>query len=291
MKPFAASEEISVWDVFICHASEDKESVASPLAYALSEAGLRVWYDEFALTLGDSLRQSIDRGLADSKFGIVVLSSNFFKKSWPQRELDGLTAKEVSSGKTILPIWHGVTREQVERFSPPLADKVAVSTSNGLDSVVSAVRQAVQPRRPPQGGETSRSKRELESRHNADLGSSDVGFNLVEFKDLVDFASSYNGLNLPGKTEAAQWAEEHLELFSRLDFEKFVELKDYALSYNGLNLPGKVEAAQWAEEHLELFSRLDFEKFVELKNYALSYNGLNLSSKVEAAEWALSKLC
>ena len=61
-----------MWDVFISHTWEDKESLAQPLAEALTEVGLKVWYDEYSLTLGDSLRRSIDRGLAESKYGIVI---------------------------------------------------------------------------------------------------------------------------------------------------------------------------------------------------------------------------
>ena len=67
------------WDVFISHATEDKEAIARPLADALRDGGLRVWYDEFSLTLGDSLRQSIDRGLARSLFGVVVVSPSFLR--------------------------------------------------------------------------------------------------------------------------------------------------------------------------------------------------------------------
>src|SRR5688572_17752547 len=125
-----------MWDVFISHAWEDKEIVARPLAKLLFQVGVKVWYDEFTLTIGDSLRGSIDQGLAQSRYGIVILSPHFFQKNWPQRELDGLVAKEVRSGKTILPVWHNVTREDIERFSPTLADKLGVSTSAGLEIVV-----------------------------------------------------------------------------------------------------------------------------------------------------------
>jgi hypothetical protein len=128
-----------LWDVFVCHASEDKEEFVKPLAGALREQNLRVWYDEFELKLGDSLRQSIDRGLRDSKFGIVVLSHAFFTKPWPQRELDGLTAREVDGKKVILPIWHNLTKEEVLKYSPMLAEKLAVSSSKGLDAVVQEI--------------------------------------------------------------------------------------------------------------------------------------------------------
>jgi len=132
-----------LWDVFICHASEDKEEFVKPLAGALRRQNVRVWYDEFELKLGDSLRQSIDRGLRDSTFGIVVLSHSFFSKPWPQRELDGLTAREINGKKVILPIWHNLTREEVSYYSPTLAGKLAVSSSKGLDTVVQEILKAL----------------------------------------------------------------------------------------------------------------------------------------------------
>src|SRR2546425_6532280 len=109
------------WDIFVCHASEDKDSFVRPLAEALACLGLHVWYDEFSLKVGDSLSASIDKGLAGSAFGIVVLSPAFIGKPWPEHELRGLVTRDVHEGNVILPIWHGVTLEDVVRFSPPLA--------------------------------------------------------------------------------------------------------------------------------------------------------------------------
>jgi hypothetical protein len=120
-----APDEIG-YDAFISHATEDKERLVKPLADALTKLRFRVWYDEFEMSIGDSLRQSIDRGLASSRFGIVVLSKAFFAKNWPQYELNGLLAREIDGQKVILPIWHRVTRAEVLRYSPPLADKVAL---------------------------------------------------------------------------------------------------------------------------------------------------------------------
>lgn len=79
------------WDVFVSHASEDKDFVRK-LVTALESAGLLVWFDEMMLQAGDSLRRSIDRGLSKSEYGVVVLSNNFFAKEWPKKELDGLIA-------------------------------------------------------------------------------------------------------------------------------------------------------------------------------------------------------
>lgn len=67
-----------LYDVFICHASEDKEDFVRPLAEALRQENVEVWYDEFTLRLGDSIRRSIDKGLKQSRFGLVVLSKGCF---------------------------------------------------------------------------------------------------------------------------------------------------------------------------------------------------------------------
>jgi TIR domain len=116
-------------DFFISHASEDKDEFVRPLVERLRELGLSVWYDEFQLRVGDSLRRSIDRGLSSSRYGVVVLSSAFFAKNWPQYELDGLVAKEIAGSKVVLPIWHKVTKDEVMSQSPSLADKVALNTA------------------------------------------------------------------------------------------------------------------------------------------------------------------
>lgn len=130
------------WDVFISHASEDKADVARPLAEMLKAKGLNVWYDEYSLQIGDSLRLSIDKGLRQSRYGIVILSPHFFEKQWPRSELDGLVSLE--SGKnTILPVWHNVTAEQVKQFSPMLAGRVGVSSDSGLDNLVAKIIKKV----------------------------------------------------------------------------------------------------------------------------------------------------
>lgn len=116
-------------DVFISHASEDKDEVVRPLAEALRAGGLDVWYDEFTLKIGDSLRRKIDEGLRNSRFGVVVLSQAFFGKGWPEYELDGLVSRSVSGEQVLLPVWHNVSKRQVMEYSSSLADKLARSTS------------------------------------------------------------------------------------------------------------------------------------------------------------------
>ena len=117
------------YDVFISHASEDKNDVVTPLADALRTRGLSVWYDDFELKIGDSLRRNIDRGISSSRFGIVVLSKAFFGKGWPNYELDGLVTKSIDGDQVLLPIWHNITKDEVISYSPSLADKLARNTT------------------------------------------------------------------------------------------------------------------------------------------------------------------
>lgn len=128
--PEVEALDARTFDVFISHASEDKDDVVRPLALALRGSGLSVWYDEFELKIGDSLRRKIDRGLGASRFGIVVLSRAFFGRGWPEYELDGLVTRAVSGEQILLPIWHNVTKAEVVGYSASLADRLARSTTN-----------------------------------------------------------------------------------------------------------------------------------------------------------------
>ena len=117
------------YDVFISHASEDKQSFVDELCEELKIAGIKVWYDALSMTWGDSLRSKIDIGLKKSKYGIVVLSKDYIRKGWTQYELDGLFQIEMMNGKTILPIWHNITKKEVQESSPSLAGKLALNTA------------------------------------------------------------------------------------------------------------------------------------------------------------------
>lgn len=119
----------SEYDVFISHASEDKEPFVEELVNALRDREIRVWYDSLNIAWGDSLRSQIDNGMKRSTFGIVILSENYIKKGWTQYELEGLFNIEMTKGKTILPIWHNITKQQVMDFSATLAGRKALTTA------------------------------------------------------------------------------------------------------------------------------------------------------------------
>jgi TIR domain len=126
-----------VHDFFISHASEDKAEFVDDLVAKAHLRGLDVWYDNSVLEWGDSLRQKIDQGLSGVYFGVVVLSENFFKKPWPQYELDGLVQKDMLGTGRLLPIWHKVTVDEVAKHTPSLAGRLALNTAlNSADEIV-----------------------------------------------------------------------------------------------------------------------------------------------------------
>lgn len=150
-KPVTAAEEMpllrpkSKWDLFISYASEDRAEVAEPLAKLLSHCGLKVWYDQNELRLGDGLRRKIDEGLIQCRYGVVILSPSFFLKHYPNRELDGLAQREVDGQTVILPIWYKVTDAKVRAYSPPLADRIAGRWEDGLNAVLVRILKVVRP--------------------------------------------------------------------------------------------------------------------------------------------------
>lgn len=134
------------WDVFISHASEDKKSIVKKLATILQEFGVRVWYDEFTLKIGDSLSKKIDEGLIDSNFGIVIISESFLNKKWPDYEYRSLLSKEDNFKKVILPIWHNVTNDLVTTFSLYLSDKYALDTTkDDVRTIALKITEVVRP--------------------------------------------------------------------------------------------------------------------------------------------------
>jgi len=142
----STSAEEFDFDLFVSHASEDKDPFVRPLVAALRDAHLQVWFDETALRVGDSLIQSIERGLARSRFGLVVLSPAFFAKRWPRAELDALTSRELATGeRVVLPIWLDVNADDIRRYSPLLADRYAISGNRGLEYTTSRVTEVIRP--------------------------------------------------------------------------------------------------------------------------------------------------
>lgn len=124
-------ENVPEYDVFVSHAWEDKEDFVDDFVDALRNLGIKVWYDTTQIKWGDSMRERIDDGLKKSRFGVAILSPNYIaeNKYWTKAELDGLFQLESVNGKTLLPIWHNLTKQQVMNYSPIIANKKAMTTA------------------------------------------------------------------------------------------------------------------------------------------------------------------
>ncbi|MCP3685740.1 MAG: toll/interleukin-1 receptor domain-containing protein [bacterium] len=134
---------------FISHDSRDTEEIAMPLAIELSAKGVPVWFDEFSLQLGDSLRESIEKGIKETNYCILILSKNFLANNgWTKTEFDSVFTKElVTQKKIMLPIWHDISKEEVYEYCPSLVDRKAVKWSSGVESVAAVIERKIHGKR------------------------------------------------------------------------------------------------------------------------------------------------
>ncbi len=130
-------------DVFLCHASEDKRAVVSPLVRAFNQAGITYWYDEAEIIWGDSITEKVNQGLRISRYVIVILSPSFVSKNWPERELNAALNIESSSGEVrVLPLIVGNQQERSEILSayPLINDKRFQEWSGKPDPVIQELK-------------------------------------------------------------------------------------------------------------------------------------------------------
>jgi hypothetical protein len=130
---------------FISYDSRDRDDIARPLAQRLSAYGCPVWFDEFSLRVGDSLRESIERGMRDCQKCVLIVSPRFVANAgWTKTEFNAIFTREIHErNHLILPVWAGVTPEDVYNYSPTLADRYAISWDRGLEDVVLGIRKAI----------------------------------------------------------------------------------------------------------------------------------------------------
>jgi hypothetical protein len=134
------------WDIFISHASEDKDAFVDPLAHRLRQLAVRVWYDRFVLIPGDRLSEKIAEGLAQSRCGLLIISRAFIGKPWTRYEMSGLVNRFVEDNARLIPVWLGVTRADVVQLNPALADLLSISaTPNNVESCALEILRTVRP--------------------------------------------------------------------------------------------------------------------------------------------------
>jgi TIR domain len=128
-------------DVFLCHASGDKQRYARPLAKALARRAVSCWIDEAEIEIGDSIIDAVNTGLRLSHFVLVIITEESLSRRWPQRELNAALYKEMISGRTVvLPVLAISPARWIEEY-PLLADKLFLKWSEGLESLAEAIAQ------------------------------------------------------------------------------------------------------------------------------------------------------
>jgi hypothetical protein len=114
-------------DYFLCHAWDDRQGSAKDLHDLLDQRGVKVWFSEKDITLGVPFVREIDKGLAKSKVGLVLVTPNFLKRI----KGEGVADKELSvllQQGQLIPIIHGTTYEALREVSPMLASRNGLST-------------------------------------------------------------------------------------------------------------------------------------------------------------------
>jgi hypothetical protein len=130
---------------FISHDSRDKDVLVRALAHELSKLMCPVWYDEFSLNVGDSLRSSIESGLKETRKCVVILSPNFLSNDgWGKAEFDSVYTREIlEKNNVILPVWYGVSVDDVYQYSPRLADKVGLNSQLGVEELAKRLSRVI----------------------------------------------------------------------------------------------------------------------------------------------------
>lgn len=126
-------------DVFVCHGGEDKEEIVRPMVGAFQQASISCWHDEAEIRWGDSITQKVNEGLGMSRYVIVVFSSAFAEKNWPQREMNAALNAEASTGEVrVLPLLVGSEqdKERILAQFPLLNDKRYLPWDGNLRTIV-----------------------------------------------------------------------------------------------------------------------------------------------------------
>ncbi len=126
---------------FISHDSRDKQDIARPLAMKLTEMRCKVWFDEFSLKPGDSLRESIETGLKECRRCVLILTPNFLtNEGWTKTEFNSVFTREILEKRNlIIPIWAGVTKNQIFEYCPTILDRVGLMWTDGEETIAKRI--------------------------------------------------------------------------------------------------------------------------------------------------------
>jgi hypothetical protein len=126
---------------FISHDSRDKDEIVRELAQKLVSLNCPVWYDEYSLKMGDSLREKIEEGIKNAPYCILILSKNFLSnEKWAKSEFETIFIKEIyEKKKIIIPIWHGISEDDLYKYCPKLLDRLGGNSSVGIEQLAKEI--------------------------------------------------------------------------------------------------------------------------------------------------------
>lgn len=175
------------YDVFISHASEDKVSMVKSLVDRFESKNIKVWYDQNRILPGDSIIQSISEGLRESRICLVILSKAFLKKDWTKLELGMTNLLKDSNSQRLVPVYYGITHNEVAKRLPFLADIKAIDARIGIAKVVKAL-EALLAKEEGNGATTYKNLNELDLLQISELfeAAEDVRMKFIS-KDIRTF--------------------------------------------------------------------------------------------------------
>ncbi|MBQ3368111.1 toll/interleukin-1 receptor domain-containing protein [bacterium] len=119
-----------MYDVFISHASSDKEEYVNDLKSSIDKLGVKVFYDKDTIQWGDNWKKKLLEGIKTAEFAIIVISEKFFGREWTEKELNDFLKRQNSNGqKIILPILHKISFDQLKEQYPSIADIQAIDSN------------------------------------------------------------------------------------------------------------------------------------------------------------------
>lgn len=190
--------------------------------------GLDVWFDEDEIAIGESVVESVDRGLSNSEYGIVILSENFFEKHWTQYELNGLISRQASEEKTILPLWYEIDKEEIREYSPTLADIYAEEINEGnISRVATKICNTISFEEDilPKPEEAASAQPIPSSEVESIMGLETTRIPPNDIKQMDDYFKMYS-------EEVIETVEEHDPLFDSVELPRLIDIISASLRHN-----------------------------------------------------------
>lgn len=131
------------YDLFLCHAWDDRRETATELHNLLEAEDVSVWFSEKDIVLGQPFMREIDKGLAKTRIGLVLITPAFLRRI----ESGGVSEKELSellSRDLLIPVAHGVTYDEIRSVSPLLGSRNGLSTEEDpMEAIAKKVAELI----------------------------------------------------------------------------------------------------------------------------------------------------